>query len=101
MKDRIEFFNNFHLQGYMDYPQCHSISMRVESNQNIFTLKLNDEGDLKVLKKELLGQLSDGLGSNLAQKGLLIGDKEYTFDFDIKNAGEFVEVKEQKKLKIK
>lgn len=103
MNDRVEYFNNFHLQGYIDYPQCHSISMRVENNVNIFTLKLNAEGDLKQLKKELFGQLSDGLGSNLSQSGVIIGDKKYYFDFDIKNAGDFfeIEVKEQKKLKIK
>lgn len=101
MKDRVEFFNNFHLQGYINYPQCHSITMRVENNQNIFTLKINNEGDLNILKQELLGQLTDGLGSNLAQKGLIIGEKEYTFDFDVKNASDFIELKEQKKLKIK
>lgn len=102
MNDRVEYFNNFHLQGYINYPQCHSITMRVENNENIFTLKLNAEGDESQLKRELFGQLSDGLGSNLSQSGVIIGDKKHYFDFDIKNAGEFFEIeKKEKKLKIK
>lgn len=41
MNDRVEYFNDFHLQEYINYPQCHSIFMKVENNENTFTLKLN------------------------------------------------------------
>lgn len=95
MQERIDFFNSFHLQGYMKHPQCHSVTMRIENQNNIFTLQLNEEVSLISLRKDLLGQLSDGLGSNLAQQPLLIDDKIYHFDFDVKNATDFYEVKPQ------
>lgn len=101
MKDRVEYFNKFQLEGYIEMPECHSIKMRVEGDNNIFTLELNQETNEEKLKKELFGQLTDGLGENLYQKGILIGDKKYYFDFDVKNAGDLKEVKKNKKLKIK
>lgn len=95
MQERIEFFNNFHLQGYMKHSQCHSITMNIQNHSNIFTLQLNAPVNLQQLREDLLGQLTDGLGSNLAQQPLLIQDKIYYFDFDTKNATEFSEVKTQ------
>lgn len=95
MQERVEFFNNFHLEGYMKHPQCHNMNMKVQGHENIFTVQLNAEVNLVDLRKDLLGQLTDGLGSNLAQQPLLIKDKIYYFDFDTKNATEFSEVKTQ------
>lgn len=101
IKNRIEYFNNFQLEGYIEMPECHSIKMRVEGDNNIFTLSLNNSLDENKLKEELLGQLSDGLGENLSQKGILIEDKKYYFDFDIKNSSELYEINKNKKPKIK
>lgn len=101
MKDRVEYFNNFQLEGYIEMPECHSIKMRVEGDNNIFTLSLNKNLDEDKLKKELLGQLTDGLGENLSQKGILIEDKKYYFDFDVKDASNLYEINNTKKLKIK
>lgn len=89
MSDRIDYFNQFNLQSYMDIDACHSVSMRVEDMTNIFTLELHEEVDANELRKALLGQLSDGLGSNLSQRPLLIKDKIYFFNFDCDNAGLF------------
>jgi flagellar biosynthesis/type III secretory pathway ATPase len=101
MKDRVEYFNNFQLEGYIEIPECHSIKMRIENDNNIFTLSLNKETNETKLKEELLGQLIDGLGENLSQKGLLIEDKKYYFDFDVNNASDFYEINNNTNNKMK
>lgn len=92
MNDRIDFFNNFHLHSYMDIPECHSVEMAIDGSDYIFTLKMNKEVNLEKIKKALLGQLSDGLGSNLSQKPLLIEDKIYYFDFDNEKSSDIYQV---------
>ncbi len=101
MNERVKYFNNFHLEGYIEMPECHSITMKIDDNNYSFILEINQEIDQQKLKEELLGQLSDGLGESLAQRRLLIGNQEYVFDFDINNASDFVELKPITKLKIK
>ena len=101
MNERVKYFNNFHLEEYIKMPECHSIVMKIDGNNYRFILEINQEINQQKLKEELLGQLSDGLGESLAQRRLLIGNQEYSFDFDVNNASNFVELKPIKKLKIK
>lgn len=98
---RIDSFNNFELNAYINCPECHNITMSIDNNMTIFTLKLNKETNLEKLKSELLGQLSDGLGENLTQQPITIGEDNYYFHFDINNASDFKEIQHSQKIKIK
>lgn len=101
MLRRLEYFNSFHLEKYINTSACHYISLRIEGNNNIFTLELNKETNEEKLKEALIGQLTDGVGENLAQNKLLIGNQEYLFNFDVNNATELQEKKVNKKIKLK
>ena len=101
MEGRTEYFNNFNVEHYMSIKECQSVKMRVEGDNNIFTISLKAETDENKLKEALLEQLSAGIGENLAGSLLLIKDKIYRFCFDTKNPSEFLEIgKKKNKFKM-
>jgi len=98
MNIRVDYFNGFGLSSYMDIDACHNVTLKTESDKNIFTLSLSqEETDLTELKKNLSGQLSSGLGDSLSQRALLIKDEIYYFGFDYKNMGDFYKVQVPKR----
>lgn len=101
MEERTEYFNNFNVEHYMSIKECQSVKMRVDGDNNIFTISLKAETDENRLKEALLEQLSAGIGENLAGSLLLIKDKIYRFCFDTKNPSEFLEIgKKKNKFKM-
>lgn len=101
MAERSRFFNNFNLHAYMKIPECHSVSLNVERDTNVFQLKMNKETDEKYLEEALFGQLTAGLGSSLSSKNVLIGDKILIFKFDVENASPLSEIQvKTKKFKM-
>lgn len=101
MEERSEYFNNFHVEHYMAIKECQSVKMRVDGDNNIFTISLKAETDENKLKEALLDQLSAGIGDSLSGSSLLIKDKIYRFCFDTKNPSEFLEIgKKKNKFKM-
>lgn len=101
MEERSEYFNNFHVEHYMAIQECQSVKMRVDGDNNIFTISLKAETDENKLKEALLDQLSAGIGDSLSGSSLLIKDKIYRFCFDTKNPSEFLEIgKKKNKFKM-
>lgn len=101
MEERSEYFNNFHAEHYMAIKECQSVKMRVDGDNNIFTISLKAETDENKLKEALLDQLSAGIGDSLSGSSLLIKDKIYRFCFDTKNPSEFLEIgKKKNKFKM-
>lgn len=86
------YFDSFGIQGYMDVvSQKCSHSLVEIDNGFLFKFecydKLDDE-ELKRLRGDFLGQLSDGWGENASQKKILIGTQEVSVGFDVDNASE-------------
>lgn len=101
MEERIEYFNNFDVEHYMEIKECQSVKMRVDGDNNIFTISLKAETDENKLKEALLDKLSAGIGDSLSGSSLLIKDKIYRFCFDTKNPSEFLEIgKKKNKFKM-
>lgn len=99
IQDMENFFNDFDLINCLNidnYKNINSIQIKYNNNYCTLLIELNADLDTDLLRNELLGQLSDGIGSNLSQNVLLIDDKEYLVDFDIKNSSNIYEIKNKK-----
>jgi hypothetical protein len=104
IKQAVEHYNQFGLNTYMNLPfKTGKTQLSIDNNIGYFTFEVTEkiseekrEDYLKILKKELSGQLSDGWGENLP--GELVDNKELVLEFDYKNI-EIISSK-TKKLKI-
>jgi hypothetical protein len=77
----INHYNDFRLDSYMELPKsCNNTTLEAVDNEWCFKFYMAEEVDdqfIACLTKELRGQLSDGWGESIEQRGLLIGDTEY------------------------